>query len=281
QDPGPDRMVKKGRTVWAVLSLGPEVRSVPAVEGLPLREAKLGVTQEGFTLGEVTSEFSSLVPANYVIRQAPAGGTKTEAGRAVNLVVSKGEEPATTVLLPDFKGQSLEDVKARLEEMGLRLGNVWQEFSATLPPGTVVDQNPPPTTEVERGWLIDVVVSRGQASPDTGGGQSGDEDPAKPVLDSDEEGRPGTLGAGSGSSRLRTPPPSSRWHEAEVTVNVPPGQDQEVVIVVLDDFGSREVFREMKPGGSVLVQSVEGRGLDPKIRVFLGGSLIKEVSFPR
>ena len=50
-DPDPQRVVKAGRVVELAMSLGPEIAEVPDVTGLPEREARLILTQQGFTLG--------------------------------------------------------------------------------------------------------------------------------------------------------------------------------------------------------------------------------------
>ena len=54
-------------------------------------------------------------------------------------------------------------------------------------------------------------------------------------------------------------------------MDVQPGPDQEVVILVIDDFGAREVYRETHKGGSRIVRTVQGRGEAARLQVYIGG----------
>ena len=96
-----------------------------------------------------------------------------------------------------------------------------------------MEQNPPPGSEVEQGWPIDFVYSQGLPKN------------AVTVPAEEEEVKQWTE--------------QSQWHSVEVTINVPNGPQQEVVILVIDDFGAREVYREVQEGGSRVVRTVQGR----------------------
>ena len=61
----------------------------------------------------------------------------------------------------------------------------------------------------------------------------------------------------------------SQWHTA-VTIMVPEGP-QEVVILVIDDFGAAVVYRDVQPGGKTIRQTVQGRGDNAKVQVYIGG----------
>ena len=52
-----------------------------------------------------------------------------------------------------------------------------------------------------------------------------------------------------------------------------------MVILVVDDFGAREVYREIHPGGSSFSQIVQGRGSQARIQVYIGGSIFKDEPF--
>src|SRR5690606_28567507 len=57
QSPDPHRTVKMRRAIHVTMSLGPDRAPTPDVRGLPEREARLLITQEGFVLGAVHEEF--------------------------------------------------------------------------------------------------------------------------------------------------------------------------------------------------------------------------------
>lgn len=246
QDPVAGRMVKQQREILVRVSSGPEEVEMPSVLGLTLREAKLGLTQAGFPLGEEREEYDPEVEPGIILEQWPEPGEVVVKGMPVDLVVSKGQEAPRTFPLPDFRGQDFDLVKEQLIELGLPLGNSWPEYSTVYPEGHVVEQNPAPGTMVQTGWAVDFVYSQGRtvATPE------------------------------SPQEQLREEPEwthENLWKTQQVTVDVPPGPNQEIVILVIDDFGAREVYRETHPGGSRVIRTVQGRGQDARLQVYIGG----------
>lgn len=252
QEPKADRTIKQGRTILVRVSKGTEVIPMPSVEGQTVREAKLFLTQAGFTLGDELPSYDPNYPVNIVIQQDPRPGEQVPKGTRVDLVVSKAQEEPILVRLPDFRRQELEDVKEQLAQLGLNLGNTWPEYSTTIPRNQVIEQNPSPYSEVELGWTVDLVYSLGMP----GGTASSPQD--------------------DGISRWST---DGVWRENIVRVDIPEGRAQEVVILVVDDFGAREVYREIHPGGSSFSQIVQGRGSQARIQVYIGGSIFKDEPF--
>ena len=256
QDPLAGRSVKKQREILVWVSKGAEEVEMPSVLGLAPREARLNLTQSGFVLGSETEVFDPEVNPNTILEQWPEPGEIVAKGTAVNLVVSKGQRAIVSFALPDFKGQDFEAVKARLGELGLVLGNSWPENSTVYRAGQIIEQNPSAGTEVQPGWKIDFVYSQGQPKPG-------------PLPETTQE--------------LREQPQwthENLWKTLEVTVNVPNGPDQEVVILVIDDFGAREVYRETHKGGSRVVRTVQGRGEGAQLQVYIGAKQFLDQKFP-
>lgn len=253
QDPLAGRMVKQQREILVLVSSGPEEVEMPSVMGLSFRQANVELTQAGFIEGEKEEVYDPHEIPGIVLEQWPEPGSIVTKGLAVNLVVSKGQEALRTFALPDFRGQDFESVKAQIEELGLPLGNSWPEHSTIYPVGQVVEQNPSPGTEVQAGWAIDFVYSQGQAAtiPQT-------------------------------PTELREEPQwthENLWKTQQVTVDVPPGANQEIVILVIDDFGAREVYRETHPAGARVVRTVQGRGQDARLQVYIGGRQALDTAF--
>lgn len=256
QDPLAGRSVKQQREISVWISKGTEEVEMPSVLGLAPREARLALTQSGFVLGSETEVFDPEVGPNSILEQWPEPGEVVAKGTAVNLVISKGQRAIVSFPLPDFKGQDFENVKSRLTELGLILGNSWPENSTVYKAGQVIEQNPGAGTEVQQGWKIDFVYSQGQSRP-TPQPQVGQE--------------------------LREEPEwthENLWKTLEVTVNVPNGPEQEVVILVIDDFGAREVYRETHKGGTRVVRTVQGRGDDAQLQVYIGAKQFLDQKFP-
>lgn len=247
QDPVAGRMVKQQREILVRISLGAEEVEMPSVIGLTSREGKLGLTQAGFVLGEEQEAYDPEVNPGIVLEQWPEPGQIVMKGTAVNLVVSKGQEAPVSFALPDFRGQDFELVKAQVRELGLPLGNSWPEYSTIYRQGQVVEQNPAPGTQVQPGWTIDFVYSQG-VTPST----------PQPQVQEDTRQEPQWVH-------------ENLWKTREVTVDIQPGPDQEVVILVIDDFGAREVYRETHKAGTRVVRTVQGRGQDARFQVYIGG----------
>ncbi|MBA2768139.1 MAG: Stk1 family PASTA domain-containing Ser/Thr kinase [Sporichthyaceae bacterium] len=75
-----------------------------------------------------------------------------------NLLGGGGGE---TVRVPDLTGLTVEQAQRTLRAEGLRLGEQTQEPSEQVPEGSIISQTPEDANEVEKGSLVDVVVSTG------------------------------------------------------------------------------------------------------------------------
>lgn len=153
--PGTQQVHKNG-TVTLVVSAGPELFGVPDLRELSLPEARERLAEAGLSAGAVDEAWSAAVDEGLVLASDPAAGTDLRSGTEVALTVSRGPEP---VAVPDVTGGGVEDARAALEDVGLRLGESTEAF-ADSPAGTVVDQDPA-DDRVLPGEAVDVVVSLG------------------------------------------------------------------------------------------------------------------------
>jgi beta-lactam-binding protein with PASTA domain/serine/threonine protein kinase len=106
----------------------------------------------------VTTEDSSTVPPDRVIRQLPVAGTKLAADEAVTLVVSSG---APMVQIPDIKGYTRADAERQLTAAKFR-AKIFGKFSPDVPKDTVIDVNPGVGSHAREGSVIGLTVSKGQ-----------------------------------------------------------------------------------------------------------------------
>lgn len=239
QDPLPDRTVRMGRRIRVTVSRGPRFAVVPDVLGLSRIEAQLRITQENLTLGEVQEAFDPTVSPNTVLEQDPPASTHLEEGMPVSIVVARGSLPIERVQVPDVRGLTADEARQRLRRLGLVEGIVHGEPHPSAPPNSVIDQNPPPGEEVETGYTYSLIYA---VAP---------ERDARDVVIQEDVG--------------------DRYWEARVTVNVPEGPARQVVILVTDDWGPREVYRQTQRGGSRFVQSLNVRGDQARVQVWFDG----------
>lgn len=271
QTPPAERTVRQGRHIRVVLSRGPELGVVPDVVALPLREARIAVTQAGYTLGEELDDPTDDVPVNHVSAQEPPPGVQLEKGTAINLWISRRAATADElVTVPDFRGHDIDEAVDELERLGLFVGNRWPELRPLVPAGRVLDQNPQPGTVVEPGTTVDFVYSQELPGAVT----------ETPVVDVDEPATITQPATDVDWETLLSDEAEARRRRARIDIEVPPGRGQEVVILIIDDFGAREVYRQTVAGGTTLHEFVEGRGDRARLQVYVGGVMYMDELFP-
>ncbi|MDI3534528.1 MAG: eukaryotic-like serine/threonine-protein kinase [Thermosediminibacterales bacterium] len=145
-------------SIW--VSKGPQQVTVPNLIGKDEREAEILLDTYELKKGKVERRYSEEFPEGIVIEQNPRADITVREGTEINYVVSMGKEPLKFIL-PDFRGQNLDDVKQILADMGLILGEVSYQTSNQFVKGIVLGQLPAPKTEVEEGSQINFVVSEG------------------------------------------------------------------------------------------------------------------------
>ncbi len=169
QDPTAGTLALPGGEVKLLISLGPQPLAVPNVLGKIREEAQTAIVAAGFTLGTVAQGSSGTVPAGCVMSQNPPADAMMPPGTAVDLTVSQGPQ---SVAVPDIVGRAQSDAQATITGTGFSVGAVTQEWSAAVPTGSVISQNPAAGTVMIPGTAIDFVVSKGPqpvAVPDVAG----------------------------------------------------------------------------------------------------------------
>ncbi|WP_053226612.1 Stk1 family PASTA domain-containing Ser/Thr kinase [Solirubrobacter soli] len=154
QDPAAGERVKEGTTITTVISAGKGEVPVPAVEGQSEDDAVKALEDAGFKTKTKTA-FSDSVASGEVISQDPAAGTSLTKGHTVTLTVSKGVQG---IEVPKVVGLQQDAAEAQLEQAGLTAKVVEQE--TTQPPGTVMKQDPPTGTRVDKGATVTLTVAK-------------------------------------------------------------------------------------------------------------------------
>jgi len=140
--------------------------SVPTLVGESRQDAVREIRRtEGLTVGEITEENSTEVPAGDVVSQDPEAGEFVPEGTAVDLVISLGP-PETEV--PNLQGLTCEQAQAELAQNNLEGRCVDRADDA--PAGSVIATNPRFGERVEFGTTVRIIVSTGpQELPDVTG----------------------------------------------------------------------------------------------------------------
>lgn len=158
QRPDGGELLRRGRKVWLTVSLGPHRATAPRLAGLSTRQAGIKLQDEQLESGNVARVYHQDVPRGQVIAQDPPAGAMLSEGQRVDLLVSLGPE-ARDWVLPDLTGRTTADAQMRLESVGIRLGDRTVVLDPSVPPGTIVEQDPPAGSRVFAGQRVDLVVA--------------------------------------------------------------------------------------------------------------------------
>jgi serine/threonine protein kinase len=138
--------------------------STPSVLKLSLPTAKAKLAKAQLKAKQGASEFSEDVGAGLVLRQTPAPNGRIRKDGTVTLVLSKGPDRRT---VPSLAGKALASAQAALKTAGLVAApNPAQEYSDTVPDGSVIRTDPASGTRLKPGASVQLVVSKGQQPVD-------------------------------------------------------------------------------------------------------------------
>ncbi len=135
-----------------------DVVTVPNMAGMPLADAKQAVSDLQLRVAQVTYNHHSQVPDGHVIRSEPPGGRHIKQGRALTMVVSKGQQE---VMVPSLIRKSMADVPVILGGSGITVTVTDEVPSLTVPEGYIVSQIPLPNQYMFDTGTIQVTVSKG------------------------------------------------------------------------------------------------------------------------
>jgi beta-lactam-binding protein with PASTA domain len=151
QDPASGSSVAQGSPVNLVISSGPQMVTVPNVEGLTQDAATTAITAAKLTGGTVTQQTSNTVATGKVISQDPASGSSVTEGSPVNLMISSGPQMVTA---PNVEGLTQAAATTTITGAKLTVGTV----TAT---GKVISQDPARGSSVAQGSSVNLVISLG------------------------------------------------------------------------------------------------------------------------
>ncbi len=163
-EPSAGTTATRGTSVTVVVSRGPKLKKVPVLVGAQRAVAVERIRSLG--LVPSVSEEESSAPEGQVIRQSPSAGSELPREGAVSIVVSEEEEPAT---VPNVIGLERRSAVEEMRAAGLTPSVQEQETEVLSQVGRIIDQFPPPGSEVEPGTGVSLVVGKralGSTSPE-------------------------------------------------------------------------------------------------------------------
>jgi eukaryotic-like serine/threonine-protein kinase len=160
QNPPLNTKVKKGALVTIQVSKGPHMTTVPAFDPAgqtPYADYQQSLAKAGLHVASEEQRYDPAVPAGNVISVDPAAGQPLAWDKSVTVTVSLGPAPVPIV---DYTGKPADQATQALTSAGFVV-NPTQDYSDTVPAGTVISQTPNSGTG-KKGDPIAIDVSKGQ-----------------------------------------------------------------------------------------------------------------------
>lgn len=250
QVPNKEELVKPGTTISVTVAKQMEVIEevrVPDLMGEDSAEAQRVLADKGLSVS-LEWEYNEDLDRSKVISHSPEAGTLVKAGDTITLLLSKGKE-VVLVKVPNLLNLTLDEAKAKLNEVGLRFGQPMEENSDTVEQGKVIKQSIAQNQEIEQGEIVDIVISKGPKIEEP---ELPVEDPNNPIVPED----------------TMTPEENVPEEEPLVTVTQPINgpidslkDEYHAVVLLEDELGPRPVFDGVvkKEQFPLLIQ-VSGKG---------------------
>src|SRR5271165_4073252 len=158
QDPASGSSVAQGSQVNLVISSGPQMVTVPNVEGLTQDAATTAITAAKLMGGTITQQTSNTVTTGKVISQDPASGSSVAPGSPVNLVISSGPQMVT---VPNVEGLTQDAAATAIRAAKLTVGTITQQTRNTVVISNIISQDPASGSSVTQDSPVNLVISSG------------------------------------------------------------------------------------------------------------------------
>lgn len=166
QQPVPGSLIKKGRDIRITISKGTKTLAMPNLKNLDLPQARLILDENGLCLSRISRVHHPGVIKDAVIAHTPMPGLTIARDHCADLLISLGPVPLE-YRMPDLSGLYLDQAIRRIEEHGLRVGDVRSMVRPDGPANLVLAQDPPAGFRIFHDSVINLQVSR--TRPDDAG----------------------------------------------------------------------------------------------------------------
>jgi serine/threonine-protein kinase len=165
QDPEEGVPMPQGATIDVVVAQEVDTVRVPDLQGDTETRARTRLVEAGLMPTGRFQSYHADIRRGRVVRTEPAAGTEVAEGTTVALYVSRGPRPVATLspaaaVVGDYRCLELDAARGRIEDAGLGVGSVLPPEPESDGTWLVIDQEPPPDTEVGPGtavslWLME------------------------------------------------------------------------------------------------------------------------------
>jgi serine/threonine-protein kinase len=158
QVPEAGSLAKPSQVVRVVVSLGPTQLKAPDLDGLPPRAAALKLAQQSLELGPV-SWYRDPAAKVGIVAQDPEPDTTMAKSASVEVLTNRGA-PEPRYVMPDLVGKDSEQVRAKLQAAGFRVGSSRYETYEGISANTVLKQFPLAGYPIGAREVVSLTVSR-------------------------------------------------------------------------------------------------------------------------
>lgn len=142
QMPHSGSIIKEGKAVRVIVSLGREVIFVPDLTNKTLRAAQLILRRNVLDFGEREEKYSITIEKGKIISQNPSLRTAIQKKGLVNIVVSLGLPPEGVILMPDFIGKDISEAEEWLNQNDIAIKNINKVKDSAVTENTIIKQMP-------------------------------------------------------------------------------------------------------------------------------------------
>lgn len=168
QSPPASALVKRGTSVGAVVSLGPQRLTVPQLVGKSQQSAQVTLAAGGMALGSTLKVFQPGTAAGIVVAQDPETGELVSPAAEVRVFLAQGGA-GRRLIMPDLVYRDYDGVRAFFERAGLKLGRVTFEIYEGAREGTILRQFPLAGHPLTAADAVSLVVAADAAADDLAG----------------------------------------------------------------------------------------------------------------
>lgn len=133
---------------------------IPDLTGRTVRQAFQILSDQDLYIKKVGEQYNENIPDGSIIFQEPLPGSVVKKGKVIKVIISSGGQ---VIFVSQLVGRSLREAKILLRQTGLVLGEETGIYSEEIKKDFVIAQDPSPEEIVARGSMINLVISLGPA----------------------------------------------------------------------------------------------------------------------
>jgi serine/threonine-protein kinase len=272
---------------------------VPKIEGKTVVEALSALSKLNLGLKKVGETHSKTLPSGTIVSQFPPSGMTVREGKIINVVISLGSE---LLYIPNLKNLTERAAKIKIKKTSFKLGKLVYSYSAKIPKGLVIHQEPPPDTIAPKMTEINLTISQGPPPasftmmPDFVGKDinfarrwaeennitcftfdtSNENFPLNVVVE--QKPPPDSIVTDKTILRLwvNTTIPTKKIY-TYFTYTLPLGKkEMKVKLIMIDEHGETVLFERKEPGGTKITVPIRKPKGKAKLRFFIDDVLVEE-----